>query len=196
MSGIPNLESWQIEKPAVESDGGLVASQHWQASAVGAEVLRQGGNAVDAAVATGLAIGCVEPWMSGIGGGGFMMVYLAKERKTYAVEFGMVAPQGLDPATYPLSNATSGDLFGWPGVLEDRNIHGPHAIAVPGHIAGMALALERFGTRSWQDSIAPAIGLAQQGMLADWYATVMISGGASILRNNPETARTLSLIHI
>lgn len=190
MSHIPNEESWEVVKPAVEGGNGLVASQHRQASAVGAEVLRQGGNAVDAAVATGLAIGCVEPWMSGIGGGGFMMVHVAKERKTYAVEFGMVAPQGLDPETYPLREDQAGDLFGWPGVVEDRNIHGPHSIAVPGHVAGMALALERFGTRSWQDSIAPAIDLAEQGLLADWYATVMIGGGADIIRNYDETART------
>lgn len=187
---IPNEESWQVGKAAVEGGHGVVASQHRQASAIGAEVLRQGGNAIDAAVATGLAIGCVEPWMSGLGGGGFMMVYVAKERKTYAVEFGMVAPQNLDPATYTLAESSAIDLFNWPGVVEDRNIHGPHSIAVPGHVAGMALALERFGTRSWQDSIAPAIELADQGMLADWYATVMISGGADIIRRYDETART------
>jgi gamma-glutamyltranspeptidase/glutathione hydrolase len=64
------IETWQIRKPAVESRHGLVASQHFEASQVGARVLAEGGNAVDAAVAAGIAIGTVEPWMSGLGGGG------------------------------------------------------------------------------------------------------------------------------
>ncbi|MCG8695469.1 MAG: gamma-glutamyltransferase, partial [Minwuiales bacterium] len=73
------IETWQVRKPAVESAGGLVASQHYLASDVGAKVLADGGNAVDAAVAASLAIGTVEPWMSGLGGGGFMLVYRARE---------------------------------------------------------------------------------------------------------------------
>lgn len=182
MSTLPNPEFWQLRKPAVSAAGGLVASQHYAASAVGAQVLTDGGNAVDAAVATGLAIGCVEPWMSGIGGGGYMLVASAGSDVVHTVEFPMVAPQGLDPANYPPSEGASGDLFGWPGVLDDRNVHGFHAVAVPGHVAGMALALERFGSRSWADSLAPAIGLADAGMAVDWYATLLIAGGAAILR--------------
>ena len=74
------LEHWQINKPAVHGKFGLVASQHHLASDVGARILELGGNAIDAAIATGLTLGTVEPWMSGIGGGGYMTIYLAKER--------------------------------------------------------------------------------------------------------------------
>lgn len=67
-------ETWTITKRAVEGDRGVVSSQHPLACEIGAAVLAEGGNAVDAAVAAGLAIGGVEPWMSGIGGGGYMTV--------------------------------------------------------------------------------------------------------------------------
>ncbi|HZD25169.1 MAG TPA: gamma-glutamyltransferase [Alphaproteobacteria bacterium] len=190
MTPLPNPEFWSVRKPVVQAAGGLVASQHYLASEVGARVLADGGNAVDAAVATGLAIGCVEPWMSGIGGGGYMLVAPAGSDAVYAVDFGMVAPRGLDPADYPLAEDAAGDLFGWPGVVDDRNIHGYRSIAVPGHVAGMALALERFGSRSWADSLAPAIELAERGMQIDWYAALMIAGAAAILRRYETTAAT------
>ena len=90
-------EYWQIRKAAVRGKNGLIATQHYRASEVGAEILRRGGNAVDAAVAAGLMLGTVEPWMSGIGGGGYMSVYCAKEERVQIVEFGMRAPFAADP---------------------------------------------------------------------------------------------------
>ena len=185
----PSYESWSIRKPEVRAAGGVVTSQHHLASAVGARMLEAGGNAVDAAVAAGLALGSVEPWMSGLGGGGFMVVHVAAERRAYAVEFGMRAPRGIDPAAYPLADGVDADLFGWPSVVEDRNVLGPLSFAAPGFVAGHAAALERFGTRSWRDAIAPAVELAQRGMTVDWYATLRIAGEAASLARFPETAR-------
>ena len=182
-------ESWSIRKPEVRAAGGVVTSQHYLASEIGARVLEDGGNAVDAAVATGLAIGAVEPWMSGLGGGGFMIVHVAAERRAYAVEFGMRAPLGIDPAAYPLAEGVDADLFGWPAVVEDRNLLGPLSITVPGFVAGHAAALERFGSWSWRDAIAPAVEIAQQGMTVDWYATLKIASEAASLARFPETAR-------
>ena len=90
-------------------------------------MLADGGNAVDAAIAASLALATVEPWMSGLGGGGYMLVRPAGEARTQAVSFGMVAPGALDPADYPLTGDAGADMFGWPAVLEDRNARGPFA---------------------------------------------------------------------
>src|SRR5215468_7288596 len=89
-------------KPAVESAGGVVAAQSRDAAAAGARILAAGGHAVDAAVATSLALGTVEPWMSGLGGGGFATIWDAKRKEVRCLDYGMVAPAALDPADYPL----------------------------------------------------------------------------------------------
>ena len=169
-------ETFAIEKPVVRSTGGIVSAQHWEAAVAGAAVLREGGNAVDAAIATALAIGGVEPWMSGIGGGGFMLVGLAAEKKVYCVDYGMVAPKALDPSRYALANegeAPEDFTFVWPRVVDDRNILGPEAVGMPGSVAGFAAALERFGTLNWQEVMQPAISLADQGMPTDWYLSLI-----------------------
>ena len=183
------IETWQIRKSAVESPHGMVASQHYEASRAGARVLAAGGNAVDAAVAAGVAIGTVEPFMSGLGGCGHMLVYLAAEDRAYDVDFGVRAPQALDPDDYALDVGTDSDLFGWPSVTGNRNVVGPYSFAVPGFVAGMAAALERFGTRSWGESLEPDIALARRGMDADWYATLKIAAAAPQLRDYVESAR-------
>ncbi|MCB1809738.1 MAG: gamma-glutamyltransferase, partial [Candidatus Competibacteraceae bacterium] len=110
-------ETWNLSKPAVTGQQGLVASHHYLASEIGANILANGGNAVDAAVAASAAIGAVEPWMSGIGGGGFMLIHQAHENKTYAIDFGMRAPQALNPEDYPLAEGVGTDLFQWPAVV-------------------------------------------------------------------------------
>ncbi len=187
-------ETFAIGKPVVRSAGGIVSAQHWEAAVAGAAVLREGGNAIDAAIATALAIGGVEPWMSGIGGGGFMLVGLAAEKKVYCVDYGMVAPKALDPGRYALANdgeAPEDFTFVWPRVVDDRNILGPEAVGMPGSVAGFAAALERFGTLSWQEVMQPAISLADQGMPTDWYQTLQIAYGAAAgLGKFAESAKT------
>ena len=86
---MPHEETWIIRKPAVESNGGIVTAQHHLAARAGADVLARGGNAVDAAIAAAFALASVEPWMSGLGGCGFMVVHLATEKRTFALEFGV-----------------------------------------------------------------------------------------------------------
>ena len=184
-------EYWQIRKAAVRGKNGLIATQHYRASEVGAEILRRGGNAVDAAVAAGLMLGTVEPWMSGIGGGGYMTVYRAKEERVQIVEFGMRAPFAADPHDYPIVGEETGtDTFNWPRVEGDANVHGPLSTAVPGYLKGVSLALETFGTMEWSDVIAPAVVSAEEGVPIDWYSTHMITGAARGLRLYDQTRET------
>jgi gamma-glutamyltranspeptidase/glutathione hydrolase len=164
---------------------GVVVAQNCRAAEVGAEILRKGGNAIDAAVATGMAIGALEPWMSGIGGIGFMTIYSAKEGRAWTIDYGPISARKLDPGDYPIVGPGPANSFAWPDVLEQRNEVGYHSITVPGQIAGMAKALERFGTLKWADVMAPAIALARRGMQLDWYMQVMIANGAQHLAKFP-----------
>ncbi|MFT7468157.1 MAG: gamma-glutamyltranspeptidase/glutathione hydrolase [Candidatus Pseudothioglobus sp.] len=184
-------EHWHIRKPAVEGDAGMVASQHYLASDVGAKVLEKGGNAMDAAIAAGLAIGAVEPWMSGLGGGGYTLMYVAKENKVHVIEYGMRAPLAARAEDYPLAlgGENSAESFNWPAVTGDTNIHGPLAAAVPGYVKGVAAALEEFGTLSWGKVIEPACELAEQGLPIDWFSANMINSFARSLISYPETRR-------
>jgi gamma-glutamyltranspeptidase/glutathione hydrolase len=189
-STLTSVETWQVRKPAVSSRGGLVASQHYAASAAGAQVLREGGNAIDAAVATSLMIGTVEPWMSGIGGGGFMLYRDAASGTVHSVDFGMRAPLALDPADYPLVPGQDDDLFGWPSVIDNRNVQGPMSIAVPGYLRGIDAALNHFGTKSFAELITPAIESARSGFAVDWYATLKIAASAPVLAQFAQSAKT------
>jgi gamma-glutamyltranspeptidase / glutathione hydrolase len=186
------VEHWNISKPAVHSNKGLVASQHHLASDVGAAILKGGGNAVDAAVATGLTLGTVEPWMSGPGGGGYMTVYLAKEQAVKVVEFGMRAPFDSIPEDYPMSpgGTVSSDSFNWPRVEGDVNIHGPLSVAVPGYIKGISLALENFGSMEFKDVIEPACRQAEWGLPIDWYSASKINNFMRGLSAYEESRKT------
>jgi gamma-glutamyltranspeptidase/glutathione hydrolase len=175
--GTASRETWSLRKPVVTGSGGLVAAQHVGAAAVGAEVLAAGGNAVDAALATSLALAVLEPWMSGLGGGGVMVIARA-DGAAEAIDFGMVAPLRLDPAAYPLIEGHDDELFGWPAVLEQRNLLGPPSIAVPGQAAGLGLAHRRHASMPWADLCMPAIALARRGLPVTWYTTLRIAGGA------------------
>jgi gamma-glutamyltranspeptidase/glutathione hydrolase len=173
----------RLHKPALESEGGIVVAQHRRAAEAGAAILARGGDAVDAAIATSFALGVLEPWMSGIGGGGAMVLYRAREQRSTVIDFGMRAPASLDLRDYPLSGrGVASDLFPWAHVVDDRNIVGPLSVAVPGTVDGMRLAHERFATRAWSDLVAPAVELADEGLLVDWFATENIASGAADLR--------------
>jgi gamma-glutamyltranspeptidase/glutathione hydrolase len=189
-----SVQNWQVRKPVARTRGGIVATQNRLAGEAGARVLAAGGNAVDAAVATGFALAAVEPWNSGLGGVGFMLIYLAKEKRVQVVDFGPISPRALDPADYPLvgGGVTTRDLFTWPTVKDDRNVHGPLSMAVPGQVDGLGLALERFGTRRFAEMLQPAIALAERGMAVDWFLTLKVATMAKELARY-ETTRAVWL---
>jgi gamma-glutamyltranspeptidase/glutathione hydrolase len=178
-----------VRKSVVATRGGVVAAQHRRAAEAGAAVLEAGGDAIDAAIATSFAIGVVEPWMSGPAAGGCMVIWRASEAKAYAIDYGMRAPRELDPADYSLAGSgTNKDLFAWPLVKENRNVYGATAVAVPGVIAGMALAHERFARLPWRELLAPAIALAGEGLLVDWYSGLLMASVSRTLARDSHAA--------
>lgn len=172
-------------KEPVRSRHGAVAAQNQKAADVGSGVLAAGGNAVDAAIATAFALSAIEPWMSGVGGIGFMMIWDSKQRRAHTIDFGAISARALDPADYPLTGRTGADLFGWPEVVENRNMLGHAAIAVPGQPDGMRLAHETFATKAWPELLEPAIALAEGGIEADWWVTLIVATAAADLTHFP-----------
>jgi gamma-glutamyltranspeptidase/glutathione hydrolase len=178
-----------VRKPAVTSKGGIIASQSRRAAEVGAQVLAAGGDCVDAIVATTFALNVLEPWNSGIGGGGAMVLYRAKENRYEVIDYGMCAPRSLRVSDYPLSGeGAASDLFPWSRVTDDRNIHGPGAIAVPGVVAGMEEAHRRYAKMPWKDLVAPSAAIAGEGLLVDWWTALTITACAVDLRRYPGSA--------
>src|ERR1700733_5425613 len=146
----------QIRKPAVVSSGGVVAAQSRKAAEVGAEVLAAGGDCVDAVIATTFALGVLEPWMSGVGGGGAMVLYRARDDRYEVIDYGMCASTSLRPEAYPLTgDGAASDIFPWARVEGDRNLHGPASIAVPGVVAGMEEAHRRHARLPWREFVRP-----------------------------------------
>src|SRR5215467_6401798 len=149
--------------PAYAGDGavtarhGMVVAQEKHAAKVGAAVLERGGNAVDAAVAVGFALAVTYPRAGNIGGGGYMVIHLARPNRQIAIDYREIAPK-----------ATTRDMFldeeGKPDPRKSRD--SALAIGVPGTVAGLALAHQRYGSGRFTlaDLIAPAVKLARDGI--------------------------------
>jgi gamma-glutamyltranspeptidase/glutathione hydrolase len=169
---------------------GMVVAEHALGAEVGVQILKRGGNAVDAAVATAFAMTVVEPFMSTIAGGGTMLIHLARRGETVALDFNVQAPAACHERIYALSEGVATDLFAWRKVVDDANTYGHRSVAVPGSVAGLTLALERYGTMDLRDVLAPAIALAREGYVPDWYQALTTAIHAQELLAFPETART------
>jgi gamma-glutamyltranspeptidase/glutathione hydrolase len=168
---------------------GLVTAEHPIGAEIGADILARGGNAVDAAVATAFAMPVVEPFMSTLAGAGTMMVHLARAGETVCLDFNGVAPHAAHAAMYRVVGGASQALFAWPRVADDANVFGHTSVAVPGSVAGLAMALERFGTMALADVVAPAVRLAREGYIADWYLSLYTGKSVEEIAGFPEAAR-------
>ncbi|WIO75195.1 gamma-glutamyltransferase [Porticoccaceae bacterium LTM1] len=168
-----------IHHPVIGS-GGMVASQRQLASEVGADILRRGGNAVDAAVATGIALSVVLPRAGNLGGGGFMLVHLAEEHKTIAIDYREMAPE-----------AARSDMFlDEQGNVDEQRARFSHlSSGVPGTVAGLAHALEKYGSMSWQQVVEPSIQLAEKGIVVSYDLSENLKSRQGWLTSNAATAK-------
>ena len=181
-------QHWHITKPAASGHKGMVASQARGAAEAGVAILEAGGTAADAAVATAFALATLEPWNSGLGGIGFAQV-MSPGGPAETFDFGPVSPRGLNPTAFPMTGKMKADLFTWPEVLEDRNVHGPLSFAIPSAVAGYMELHARHGRMPIKDVLAPAVALARRGLAQDWFTTLKVANSASVLKLYPESAR-------
>ena len=180
---------------------GMVVAAHHLAAKAGLEMLKKGGNAIDAAVTTAFALNASEPFASGIGGGGFMVIYLASEKRVTVVDFREKAPSGIP-----------GEIFNDKGKIKPTGL----AVAVPGTLAGWDYSLKKYGTKSLADVTQEAIKIAENGFAVsqtfsrinkDQYEKLIMNAGEGTcylnkgfpyepgdLFRNPELAGTLKLI--
>jgi gamma-glutamyltranspeptidase/glutathione hydrolase len=182
-------QNWLLTKPSATGRRGMVVSQARAAAEAGVAVLDAGGNAIDAAVATALALPAVEPWNSGLGGIGFALVHRAGQPRADVVDFGPVAPRGLNPSAFKLTGRMKNDFFSWPEVEGDANIHGPLSFAIPSSLAGYSKMHQTWGKLPFAEIISPAIALAKRGLPQDWYTTLKVAASAAVLKRYPESAR-------
>ncbi len=158
---------------------GMVVTSQVDATQAGVELLAAGGNAVDAAVAAAFALAVTQPFSTGIGGGAFVLIRLA-DGEVVALDCRETAPAAADA-----------DMFVRPGVPERASLRGGLAVATPGLVEGLALALARYGTRSLAEVLAPAIRLADAGFAIGPYHAGMLEEmrGHGLDARFPETGR-------
>jgi gamma-glutamyltranspeptidase/glutathione hydrolase len=160
---------------AVEAFHGAVVSVSALGSEVGLTVLRKGGNAVDAAVATGFALAVTYPAAGNLGGGGFMVVYPGNGAKPAVIEYRETAPAAATKGMYAVGDS-------W---------YGAKVVGVPGTVRGLALAHRRFGKLAWRQLVMPAVGLAEDGFIID---EILAASLNSILTSSPGFAELCRIL--
>jgi gamma-glutamyltranspeptidase/glutathione hydrolase len=164
--------------PPVAAENGMVVTAQRHATQVGVDVLKRGGNAIDAAVAVGYALAVTYPAAGNLGGGGFMTLHLADGRQTF-IEFREKAPL-----------AATADMYLDPQgkVIPGRSTRGHLAVAVPGTVAGLEYAREKYGTLKRATLVAPAIALARKGYVLEQGDVDMLGEATDDFRKDPASA--------
>ncbi len=172
--------SFAASRPAVEAEHGMVVASEARAAAIGADILRRGGNAIDAAVAVGYAEAVTNPCCGNLGGGGFLVAHLAKTGRDVFIDFRETAPAAatrtmyLDAAGQPIAGAS---LDSW------------RAVATPGTVLGLDAALSAYGAMDRATVMAPAIALARDGFALTPADAEIFQVFAARLKSDPATAK-------
>jgi gamma-glutamyltranspeptidase / glutathione hydrolase len=177
LAAVPAEWAHDIAAQATQATRAMVVTDAPLATDVGVQIMRDGGNAVDAAVATAFALAVVYPEAGNIGGGGFMVARMA-DGTNAALDFREKAPLA----------ATRDMYLDAAGNLSDRSVLGHQASGVPGAVMGLWEAHRRFGSKAWADLIAPSIQLAEDGFIVDAELAASIRGGAARLRQFESSA--------
>ena len=163
-------EKHDFIRPEVVGDNGMASAAHPLAAQAGRDILVQGGNAIDAAVATAFAIGVVEPFASGLGGGGYAMVHVAETGETVFIDYQSMAPGLATPEMYVERP-------------EDKST-GYRSIMVPGNVAGLTALQERYGTLSLTEVMAASIRYAEEGFaVTPFLHSMIVENQAKLLAN-------------
>ena len=174
----------------IAAEGGVVVANDQRAADAGARMLADGGNAIDAIVATAFATGVTEPFLSGIGGGAWIVGRFGPTGERFLVDGGIAAPSASGPDMFAADPASPpGGLYGWPRVVNDDNIIGLRSIGVPGAVAALCLLHERLGRLDLATVMEPAIRLADDGHEVDWLASALITASATEIAQYPSTAQ-------
>ncbi len=162
----------QAARQPVRARHGMAVAMESLAADIGVRVLQQGGNAVDAAVTVGFALAVTHPFAGNLGGGGYMLIRMADGRTTF-IDFRERAPQGATRTMYldADGNPTRESLEGW------------RSAGVPGTVRGFELALRRYGTRSWSQTIGPAVDLAAKGFPVTYALAESLKGSRALARD-------------
>jgi gamma-glutamyltranspeptidase/glutathione hydrolase len=182
---------WLIEKSEAVATGGMVTAMQPLAAEAGAEMLRRGGNAIDAAVAIAFAVGVVEPFMSGVGGIAFLVYRDGATGETLCLDGSTALPAAIRPELFELlPGEQRAGMYNWRATRDDANNTGWLAPAVPGTPALLGEAHRRHGRLPWRETLEPAIRLAAEGFLVNQYVSMMFVSSHARLARFPESRRT------
>ena len=179
---------WRVEKTEAIGRGGMVVADDPRAADAGAEILRAGGNAVDAAVAAALVMGVVEPLTSGVGGVAAMVV-CDRNGESVVFDGSGVAPRNARPDMFDLLDSGSAGMYGWPATKGNEHNEGPRSVGVPGAVACFCRALERRGRIGRAAVFAPAIERAERPEPVGWQLTETLGNYAERMWKNDEATR-------
>ncbi|MDP6419822.1 MAG: gamma-glutamyltransferase family protein [SAR202 cluster bacterium] len=179
---------WNPSKLEVVAENGAVTAMQPPSAEAGMAMLKAGGNAVDAAVAMAFCNIVLEPYMATIAGMGYMLVHMAAEGKTYAIDFNGRAPRNAHPDMYKVIGPAPAGGIQLFDVEDGANRDGPLSVTVPGTCAGLCEAHGRFGSLPLEQVVEPSVALASDGFEANWHLTLYAANNPEMFGKDPYIA--------